>query len=253
MLRKLFKSRLAPATAPGAIPEGERVYAIGDIHGCVDLLDQLMAKIDADDRARTPARTTLIFLGDLVDRGPESAAVIDRLIALKAERPTARFIQGNHEEIFLGAMDGNPKAMRLFCRIGGRETVLSYGVTAEAYERLDYEELEAVLQSVVPAEHRAFLAGFEDLIEIGDYAFVHAGVRPDRPLSDQRGADLRWIRDPFLDHPQALEKTIVHGHTIADDIEVGPHRIGVDTGAYTTGRLSAVGLEGNASWHLQTG
>ena len=252
MLRKLFKSRPSPASAPGSIPAGERVYAIGDIHGCADLLDQLLAKIDLDDRARGTARTTLIFLGDLVDRGPESAAVIDRLIALKRARPTARFIMGNHEEIFLGALDGDAKAMRLFCRIGGRETVLSYGITPAAYERCDYGELGAVLESVVPDDHRAFLAAFEDMIEIGDYAFVHAGIRPDRALADQRVADLRWIRDPFLDHARPLEKIVVHGHTIADDIEIGPHRIGVDTGAYSTGVLSAVGLEGNESWRLQT-
>ncbi|WP_174284593.1 metallophosphoesterase family protein [Sphingomonas bacterium] len=253
MLRKMFKTRVKPSKAPGSIPAGERVYAIGDIHGCLDLLDQLLGKIDIDDHARGPARTTLIFLGDVIDRGPESAAVIDRLIALKADRPTTRFILGNHEEIFLGSIDGDEKAVRLFCRIGGRETVLSYGVTPEAYERSDHDELCATLRSVVPADHRSFLAGFEDLIEIGDYAFVHAGVRPDRPLADQRKADLRWIRDVFLDHPHSLEKIIVHGHTIADDIEISARRIGVDTGAYATGRLSAVGLQGNDSWRLQTG
>ena len=110
--------------------------------------------------------------------------------------------------------------MRLFCRIGGRETALSYGITGEAYERLDYTELGSLLQSVVPVEHQSFLTAFEDLIEIGDYAFVHAGVHPGRPLSDQRTTDLRWIRDPFLDHVRPLEKIIVHGHTIADDVEI---------------------------------
>ena len=110
MLRNLFRSRLAPASARGSVPEGERVYAIGDVHGCADLLDQLLDRIDADDLARGAARTTLIFLGDLVDRGPDSAAVIDRLIALKTERPATRFLLGNHEEVFLGALDGDPKA-----------------------------------------------------------------------------------------------------------------------------------------------
>ena len=253
MLHKFFKSRPSPATAPGSIPAGERIYAIGDIHGCVDLLVELIEKIDRDDQARGPADTTLVFLGDLIDRGPRSAAVIDRLIALKADRPTSRFIQGNHEEIFLGALDGDEKALRLFCRIGGRETVLSYGVTADAYERMDYDELLATLQAVVPPEHRLFLGGFEDLIEFGDYVFVHAGIRPDRPLAEQRPTDLRWIRDAFLDHRGRLEKIVVHGHTIADEVEVESHRIGVDTGAYATGLLSAVGLEGHSSWQLHTG
>ena len=253
MLRKLFRSRLSPASVPAAVPAGERIYAIGDIHGCLGLVDELIGRIDADDRARGPARTTLIFLGDLVDRGPESAAVIDRLIALKAERPTTRFIQGNHEEVFLGALKGDEKAMRLFCRIGGRETVLSYGIAADRYERCDYADLHAMLEAAVPPEHRRFLEGFEDLIEIGDFVFVHAGIRPDRALADQRLSDLRWIRDPFLGHRGRLEKIVVHGHTIADDIEIEPHRIGVDTGAYATGVLSAIGLEASESWRVQTG
>ena len=253
MLRKLFQSRRPPASVRGWVPPGERVYAIGDIHGCAELLDQLLDRIDADDRARARARTTFVFLGDLVDRGPDSAAVIDRLIAFKTARPTTRFLLGNHEEIFLGAIDGDEKALRLFCRIGGRETALSYGITAEAYERLDYAELGAALQSAVPPEHHAFLAAFEDLVEIGDYAFVHAGIHPGRPLAEQRTADLRWIRDPFLGHAGMLEKIVVHGHTIADDIEVEGHRIGVDTGAYATGRLSAVGLQDDRWWPIQTG
>ena len=191
-------------------------------------------------------------MGDLIDRGPDGAGVIDRLIALKAERPTTRFLLGNHEEVFLGALAGDEKALRLFCRIGGRETALSYGISAEAYERLDYAELGARLHAVVPAEHRAFLSTFEDMIEIGDYAFVHAGIHPGRPLSDQRTADLRWIRDPFLHHDGPMEKIVVHGHTIADDIEIEGHRIGVDTGAYATGRLSAVGLQDDRPWPIQT-
>ena len=253
MLRNLFKTRPEPASVSGSIPAGERVYAIGDVHGCIDLLRDLLAKIDADDHTRGPVRTTLIFLGDLIDRGPESSAVIEWLIALKRDRPATRFIMGNHEEVLVAALDGDPKAVRLFCRIGGRETVLSYGVAAATYERCDYEEVAALLATVVPVEHRAFLAGFEDLIEIGDYAFVHAGIRPDRPLADQRGADLRWIRDPFLDHTGPFEKIVVHGHTITDDVDVTPHRIGVDTGAYSSGRLSAIGLQGNRSWRIQTG
>ena len=130
------------------------------------------------------AETTLIFLGDIVDRGPASAAVIDRLRGLahaRPDRPDVRFLLGNHEEIFLGALDGEPKALRLFCRIGGRETVLSYGMEAAEYERLDYEELVKRLEILVPDEHRDFLRKFEDMIVIGDYAFVHAGVRPDTP------------------------------------------------------------------------
>ena len=253
MISKLFKPRTGAKPALAAIPEGQRVYAVGDIHGRADLLDALIALIEADDRDRGPAETTLIFLGDIVDRGPASAAVVERLRTLAQQRGSVRFLLGNHEEIFLGALDGEPKALRLFCRIGGRETVLSYGMEAAEYERLDYEELVHRLADLVPADHRRFLDGFEDMIVIGDYAFVHAGVRPDTPLDRQRTADLRWIRDPFLDHRARLEKTIVHGHTMTDEIEHRGHRIGIDTGAYATGRLTALGLEGREVWHLQTG
>ena len=252
MISKLFKSRPATRSNLPQVPEGQRVYAVGDIHGRADLLDDLIALIEADERARGPAETTVIFLGDIVDRGPDSAAVIDRLRDLAASRANVRFLLGNHEEIFIGALDGEPKALRLFCRIGGRETILSYGMAAAEYERLDYEELVHRLADLVPPEHRAFLAGFEDMIVIGDYAFVHAGVRPDTPLDQQRTSDLRLIRDPFLDHRSALEKTIVHGHTMTDEIERRGDRIGIDTGAYSSGRLTALGLEGETSWHLQT-
>jgi serine/threonine protein phosphatase 1 len=253
MISKLFKSRTVAKTNQSHIPKGRRVYAVGDIHGRADLLDELIALIEADELNRGPAETTLIFLGDIVDRGPASAAVIDRLRRLAVERSDVRFLLGNHEEIFLGALDGEPKALRLFCRIGGRETVLSYGMEAAEYERLDYEELVQRLEILVPDEHRDFLGGFEDMILIGDYAFVHAGVRPDTPLELQRTADLRWIRDPFLDHRSTLEKTIVHGHTMTDEIERRSHRIGIDTGAYASGRLTALGLEGAETWSLQTG
>ncbi len=251
MLANLLKSRRTRTQPTGSIPPGQRVYAIGDIHGCDALLEQLLTAIAADEEARGPARTTLIFLGDLIDRGPASAAVVERLRQLAADRPDTRFLLGNHEEIFMGALDGEPKALRLFCRVGGRETAISYGIDAQAYDRMDYEEFSTALQRQVPAEHRAFLATFEDLIVIGDYVFVHAGVRPGVALDAQRSGDLRWIRDPFLDHGRPLEKIVVHGHTISDELDIQPHRIGVDTGAYSTGRLTALGLEGGASWTVQ--
>jgi serine/threonine protein phosphatase 1 len=251
MLKKLLNARRSTATPLTAIPDGERVYAVGDVHGCADLLDQLLARIDADDRARDPARTTIVFLGDLVDRGPASAAVIERLRKLAAERPDTRFLLGNHEEVFLESLKGEPKALRMFCRIGGRETIMSYGLDAADYDRMDYEELHAAMRVRVPAEHQAFLETFEDMVTIGDYVFVHAGVRPGTDLTAQRGADLRWIRNPFLDHDRALDKMVVHGHTISAGLDEQVHRIGVDTGAYETGVLTALGLEGTARWTVQ--
>ena len=251
MFRKFLNARRS-TTPSFALPPGERVYAIGDVHGCLSLVDTLLAAIDVDRAARVPANTTLIFLGDLIDRGPESAAVLERLRQFDQPDVRLRILKGNHEEIFLKALAGDDKSLRLFCRIGGRETIESYGMSEEEYNRLDYAELLAAMQRLVPAAHREFVEGFEDMIAIGDYLFVHAGVRPEVALADQRPADLRWIRDPFLDHPRPLEKMIVHGHTVTDAPEMRAHRIGIDTGAYQSGVLTAIGLEEGERWLLDT-
>jgi serine/threonine protein phosphatase 1 len=248
MIRNPFRTLRTPATALPRVPDGERVYAIGDIHGCDDALAALLARIDADDAARGQAATRLIVLGDVVDRGPESAAVVERLMRLAAERPATRFLQGNHEEVFLSALGGDREALRFFCRIGGRETILSYGMTRADYDLLGYEELAERLGEMIPAAHRDFLESFEDMVVAGDYAFVHAGIRPDVPLEEQSRADLRWIRTTFLEHRGAHPKVIVHGHTITDEVDFQPHRIGVDTGAYRGGALSAVGFEATETW-----
>jgi serine/threonine protein phosphatase 1 len=250
---KLFRSKRGEAPRD-QVPAGVRVYAVGDIHGRLDLLDRLLAQVDAHDAARGAAETWLVFLGDLVDRGPDSAGVVERLLRLR-DAPggrIVRFLAGNHEEIMLGALGGDLSTVRLFSRVGGRETAISYGIAADRYNMLEFEELGDELARRVPAEHVAFLRSFEDQLVLGDYAFVHAGVNPDRPLAIQRPADLRWIRDPFLRHRARFEKRIVHGHTITDEVEVLANRIGIDTGAYLSGRLTALGLEGEEHWLLQT-
>lgn len=251
MIKRFFSSRREPR-ARVKVPDGRRIYAIGDIHGRLDLLDDLLARIDTDDESRGKAETTLIFLGDLVDRGPDSAGVVGRLRQLSESRSRTRFLLGNHEEIFLLAIAGDDRATELFRRIGGRETALSYGISPEYCDGLTAAEVSERLQALVPSAHRDFLNGFEDLIVIGDYAFAHAGVRPGVPLNSQRPEDLRWIRELFLDHHGTLEKVIVHGHSIRAEVEITNHRIGIDTGAYLTGRLSALGLEGAERWVLQT-
>ena len=253
MFTKFLRARRAPPPAVPAVADGTRIYAIGDIHGCLTQLDQLLALIDADDAARgADAQTQLIFLGDLVDRGPDSAGVVSRLLDLSHARPDTRFLKGNHEEIFLRALEGDAEALRLFCRIGGRETILSYGLDSAEYDGLDYPELAARMEGIVPAAHRDFLTAFEDMVVSGDYAFVHAGVRPGVPLEQQHAAELRWIRSSFLTYRNAHPKMIVHGHTISEEVDRQANRIGVDTGAYSTGRLSALGLEETESWVLNT-
>lgn len=251
MISRLFRSRGARSVALPAVPEGERVYAIGDVHGCLDLLDSLLDRIAADDAVRAPAQTRIILLGDLVDRGPHSAQVIDRLLRLRRQAPTTRFLMGNHEEVMLLALEGDLEALRLFARIGGRETILSYGVDRSAYDAADYEELLVLMREHVPAAHVDFLRTMEAMVIAGDYAFVHAGVRPDVPLDQQKTSDLRWIRGRFLDHGTALEKMVVHGHSISVEVQQLPHRIGIDTGAFSSGRLSAMGFDGTERWVLQ--
>jgi serine/threonine protein phosphatase 1 len=159
---------------------------------------------------------------------------------------------GNHEEVFLAAVQKDLPALRFCCRIGGRETIISYGISQEEYERLDYAELAERLAELVPPEHIDFMANFEDVIVAGGYAFVHAGFRPNVPIADQRQKDMRWIREPFLEYEGAFEAFVVHGHTILEDIDERANRIGIDTGAYATGKLTALGLEGVDRWVLQT-
>jgi serine/threonine protein phosphatase 1 len=250
-LRSLFNfvSRGRPPAL--SVPEGRRIYAIGDIHGRRDLLDRLLALIDKDDAARGPARTELIFLGDLVDRGPDSVGVVERLMALRETRPV-RFLMGNHEEVLLKAAAGDLRALRFLVRIGGRETLLSYGISEAEYDALDFDDLMALLREKIPAAHLDFLSGFESWIEAGDYLFVHAGLRPGIAVEDQKTSDLCWIREDFLSHRDSFGKMVVHGHSITEEIDERPNRIGIDTGAFASGRLTAIGLEGDSRWYLST-
>ncbi len=254
MLGRLFKKAEVQRPLDTArVPNGTRIYAIGDIHGRNDLLHNLLRQIDADDATRGPADTTIIFLGDLMDRGDDSAGVIETAMALQASGKKVRFLMGNHEEVFVRACRKNdPKITRFFLRIGGEATVLSYPITRMDYMTLDMEQLSERLSSLVPEAHLEFVESFEDQIIIGDYAFVHAGIKPGVPLSEQKVSDLRWIREEFVDQRGDLEKVIVYGHTIYPDIEERGSRIGIDTGAYASGKLTALALEGGERWYLQT-
>jgi serine/threonine protein phosphatase 1 len=254
MLGRLFKKAVIQRPLDTArVPDGMRIYAIGDIHGRNDLLRNLLRQIEADDSKREPADTHIIFLGDLMDRGPDSAGVIETAMALQATGKKVRFLMGNHEEVFVRACRKNdPKTTRFFLRIGGEATVLSYPITRAEYITLDMEQLSERLASLVPQEHLDFIESFEDQIVIGDYAFVHAGIRPGVPLSEQKPSDLRWIREDFVDQRGDLEKVVVYGHTIYDDVEERGSRIGIDTGAYASDRLTALALEGGERWYLQT-
>lgn len=246
-LRKLFSP--AESGPPPALAAGTRAYAVGDVHGRQDLFAALSAAIDADDAARGAADTTVILLGDLIDRGPDSAGVIAHARAW-GQRRKVRVLMGNHEEMFLDALE-KEEVLRHFLRFGGRETVLSYPVDPEEYTRSDLAETIVLMQAAIPAEDIAYIRSFEHCIQIGDYLFVHAGIRPDVPLADQNTADLHWIREPFLSHPGSFGLMVVHGHTIADEPQLRGNRIGIDTGAYRTGCLTALGLQGEDRWLIE--
>lgn len=247
-LAKLF-SAPAPEVPPAQVPEGERWYVIGDIHGRRDLFEALVEAIEADDAAQGQARTIVVLLGDLVDRGPDSAGVI-ALARDWATRRKVRLIAGNHEEMMLDSLE-DAETLRHFLRHGGKETVLSYGLTRERYDVMELAELQAEMARIVPAEDLAYLRSAEEWIEAGDYLLVHAGINPAVPLEEQRRSDLLWIRERFLRHDEAFSHVVVHGHTIFDDVDDTGFRIGIDTGAYRSGRLTALVLEGSARRIIQ--
>jgi serine/threonine protein phosphatase 1 len=247
-IRRLFE-REEIAHPPAAVPAGQRVYAVGDIHGRLDLFDALIEAIEADDAACGGSETTVILLGDLVDRGPDSAGVVARARAWQGQR-RVRILMGNHEEMFLASFD-KAETLKHFLRFGGKETVLSYGLDRRAYVQASVDEVQAMMHQAVPADHRAFIESFEDTITIGDYLFVHAGIAPGVPLEEQRTHDLRWIREPFLSHEEPHGPVVVHGHNILSEPDDCGNRIGIDTGANNLGKLTALVLEGTERRYLE--
>ena len=232
-----------PLASP-ALPEGRRVYAIGDVHGRLDLLQPAIEAVRADLAAAPVERAFLVFLGDLIDRGPASNGVLELLRTADWAGITPVFLLGNHEEAMLAAYDGDLGALRNWVGFGGAETAESYGVPPVLLLREDWRGYWQAVRAAVPPEHIAFLRGFYDQFALGDYLFVHAGVRPGVAIDRQDPRDLRWIRDEFLLCPDHHGKVIVHGHTVADAPELLANRIGIDTGAYRTGRLTTLRLEG---------
>ena len=251
VFRKLFARAAEPEPQLYSLPAGQRVYAIGDIHGRRDCLDTLIGMIDADDEARGRVDTTLVLLGDLIDRGADSHGVVERAMLLTTS-PKCVLLMGNHEEILIRVWEGDRKAAGLFHRVGGRETLLSYGVSEAEYDACDLGDLADLVSARVPVEHIAFMRGFADQWQCGDYLFVHAGIRPGVPLDEQRDSDLRWIRREFLDDPRDHGVMVVHGHSITEAVDEQPNRIGIDTGAFASGKLTALGIEGTETWVLST-
>jgi len=240
--RRSRATRAAPRVWRG--PEGSRAYAIGDVHGRLDLLTRMLQEIYRDDANSAPARTYLILLGDIIDRGPDSRRVIELLMALADDRRTV-FLMGNHEEMMLRVLGGEPDAVHQWLTFGGYEFAQSYGVEVGKLASLAPREAADLIRAKIPASHMTFVEGFADSFTFGDYLFVHAGLRPGLKLHEQDTHDLRWIREDFIDDDSDHGCMVVHGHTISAEPEELPNRIGIDTGAYQTGILTAVRIEGD--------
>jgi serine/threonine protein phosphatase 1 len=231
---------------------GYRAYAVGDIHGRVDLLEHLLAKIHADLQHRPARKTLLVFVGDLIDRGPSSAQVIERLRCYRREGVRPVFLLGNHEEVLLRILGGDSSVVESWLRFGGLQCLQSYGVKLARIRGRSPEQVVEVVRETVPKDHVRFLEGFADSCRFGDYLFVHAGIRPGIDVDHQSQADLRWIREPFLFDESDHGFVVVHGHTIREEVEERPNRIGIDTGAYRTGILTALAIEGSERWLIDT-
>jgi len=242
--------------APAATPPGSRVYAVGDIHGRADLLDDLHRLIAEDAAGAAAARRVIVYLGDYIDRGFESRRVIETLIGRPPDGFEAVHLLGNHEQALLDFLD-DVRAGPAWMSFGGDATLVSYAVGLPASLDRDarLEVARTDLKRKLPDAHLAFLRGLPTHHVEGDYLFVHAGVRPGVPLADQTREDLIWIREPFLGSTADHGHVVVHGHTIHPDIgspDLRPNRIGVDTGAYLSGHLTCVVLDGTERRFLQT-
>jgi serine/threonine protein phosphatase 1 len=257
MLNRFFPARAAPEPAPEtaapATPAGVRVYAVGDVHGCVGLLRRLLALIEADAAARPRTRNVVVFLGDYIDRGEESRGVIDLLLSAPLTGFDRVHLRGNHEESLLQFL-ADTSVGPAWLTYGGAATLLSYGVKPPDSLTTPDELLRARRQLAerLPQEHLAFMAATKLAHVEGDYYFTHAGVRPGIPLDRQDAFDLMWIRDDFLRSTQNFGKIVVHGHTITDLPDVQRNRIGIDTGAFASGRLTCLVLDGAGASFLQT-
>ncbi len=266
MLKRLFqRSQATPSAGPSVngrpptVPRGVIVYAVGDVHGRLDLLMAMEELIEADRREHGRFQDALVVhLGDMVDRGFESRRVLDHFTRHGQEGPPRVLLLGNHDlwlRNFVEATATDPELATSWMRHGGDATLVSYGVTTDPRmpepDRLDAARLE--LRRRFPAEHAALLDDLDLGFGFGDYFFCHAGIRPEVALEDQIEADLLWIREPFLSWAGDHGKIVVHGHTVEEMPVTRANRIGIDTGACWTGRLTCLALQGTRRRFLQTG
>jgi serine/threonine protein phosphatase 1 len=236
--------RSTKATAKPRLPDGVRIYAISDIHGCAHLLEQMLRVIDADVAHSRPRHAIEVYLGDYVDRGPDSRATLDLLIR-RSRRGNTVFLKGNHEA-FLDVVFRDPTRMTNWFQVGGMQTLISYGLSPSLHPD-DEEQRELVREfaATLPPQHLDFLQRLRLTFTCGDFFFVHAGVRPGIALSEQQEDDLLWIREKFLRSQKNFGKYVVHGHTPVRSAEVLSNRANIDTGAYATGNLTLLSIQGS--------
>lgn len=254
MITRLFSkpSKSDEATVVPLVPDGQRVYCVGDIHGRADLLLQMHEKI-LFDTAGYPGKKTIVYLGDYVDRGEQSRQVIEILLSQPLPDIEAVYLLGNHEQAMLDFME-YPRAKINWLSFGGRETLYSYGIPlAYIPTTQEVSALTEQLDQILPDSHRSFLQNCSDSYSFGNYYFVHAGILPGVALDEQLLEDKLWIREEFLESERNHGAIIVHGHSIISQPELLLNRINIDTGAYYTGVLTCLVLEGGEQRLLQTG
>lgn len=233
-------------TFDSTAPENTRLYAIGDVHGCMTRLNALLSLVREDFASAPEENCTVVLVGDYVDRGPDSAELIDYLLDPDLDELGTVFLKGNHEEFMLRFLEGDLDAGTVWIANGGAETLLSYGIAVQSSwpDETELAELQKKFANKTPGTHRSFLNALSLSYVAGDYAFVHAGIRPGVKLAEQSEKDLLWIRDEFLSYSRPHEYVIVHGHTPVRKPENMQNRINVDTGAVYGGPLTAVVLAG---------
>jgi serine/threonine protein phosphatase 1 len=243
-----LRSKIRPLSS---LPSGLRVYAIGDVHGRLDLLDTLLEKARVDDAARSRMQTHVVLLGDLIDRGADSAAVVRRAMQ-SLDWATMTTLRGNHEQMMLDALGGDHAMLGLWLSAGGDTTLESWGINPAIVARAPPEDVLAAANAAIPFATRVWISQLPVSIGFGNYHFVHAGIRPGVAIDRQVERDALWIRKPFLTSDRDHGVVVVHGHTISPTVVARHNRIGIDTGAYVSGRLTALGLEGTERWLLST-
>lgn len=252
MVGGLFnKSRTSGRSGPRKGPPGKRCYVIGDVHGRLDLLDGIIDEIGKHSQSRLPREVVVVSLGDIIDRGPHSREVVERLMQPLPFDARLICLKGNHEEMLVRGLEGEPRVLRNWLATGGRDCARSYGIDPVLLDGQPDEIIEHNLAHAIPRRHLDFLASLPDTATFGDYLLVHAGLRPGVALADQKPGDLRWIRKGFLDNETDHGVLVIHGHSVSLEVEERRNRIGIDTGAYKTGILTAMWIEDDERGFLQ--